>query len=323
MYQDILKHNHMNVKKKMKIYQIKEGYCYNSDSLLLYDFILPHIRHNDSLLDIGSGSGVIGMLCYKAKNIKLYQLEKQPEYVLFNAKNAKINNIDSVIIHADCNVLSDSKNILMQLQENMLCNYNKLKGLINMQIAKFTQFNDSQNLSKSFSLHSSQTDLIKHSNTASLTYFDIIVSNPPFYQPNTLQSQNLLKSQATQSRYLPLESILKLASKILKPHGKFIFCYSPSVIGEVLKKLKEFGFGVLYLRFVYPHIDRDAKLILICAKLNSKAQTRILPPLITHVGTNQGDNTEEVRSIYKFANIHSIKISYNDIEWGNFMQLTM
>lgn len=322
MYQSMLKSNNLDINKKLKIYQIKDGYCYNSDSLFLYDFICPHIKPNDKLLDVGSGSGIIGLLCAKIKNIKLYQIEKQPIYALMNVKNAKVNNIDSVVIHADCNVLLESKNMLIQLRENMLCNYDKLNSLISMQTIKNAQFinlNYNRDISKSFIIDLFQTDSINKNNIASLPYFDIIISNPPFYQKNTIQSKNLLKSQATQSCYLPFESILKFVVKTLKPNGKFIFCYSAFSIGEVLKKLKEFGFGILYLRFVHPRINKDSTLVLVCAKLNSKAQTHILPPLITHIGNNQLDNTEEVISIYRFANTQSIKVSYDDIVWEYFL----
>lgn len=307
MYQNTIKHN--NITKHLQIYQITEGYCYNSDSLFLWDFILPHIKHNAKVLELGSGSGIIGLLCARDSRIKLYQIEKQAIYALMNAKNALINNIDSVIIHADCNEILDSNSILMQLNSNMLYNKEKLQSLI-MQQASYTE----SFVNASYPKHD-----LKDYNITRLPYFDLIISNPPFYPPNTLSSQNPIKAQATQNQYMPLTTMLKLAKKILKPNAKFIFCYTPSMLGRILESLLSFGFGIEFLRFVYPRLEKDSTLVLICARLNSKAQTHILPPLITHDGISQKDNTKEVASIYKAAHTQSIKVLYNDIIWSNLL----
>lgn len=358
-------------KRRLKIYQIAEGYCYNSDSLFLWDFIIPHIKPRAKILELGSGSGIIGLLCARSKNVALYQIEKQVEYALMNAKNAQINHIDSVIIHADCNMIIQSKDILEELHANMLCNDKKLEAIFTKQqlskVLADKNLNDlKQNttdcknlystslysktcnylnsidserfLSKSLTyaqivgntldstqehieskafFHQSQT--LQHADIPSLPYFDMIVSNPPFYHTQTLQSNNPFKAQATQSHFLPFSTILKLAKKVLKPHGKLIFCYAPTMIAEILESLMAFNFGIEALRFVYPRKDKHSTLVLVYARHNSKAQTRILPPLITHNGLAQQDNTEEVISIYNAAYTQSLKVSYDDIVWEDLL----
>lgn len=312
MYQNTIKHGITPI-KHLQIYQIAEGYCYNSDSLFLWDFILPHIKHKAKVLELGSGSGIIGLLCARDRQIELYQIEKQAIYALMNAKNALINNIDSNIIHADCNEILDSNEILMQLNSNMLYNKEKLKSLTSQFLSKQSSYIES---CKPIAYPNCN---LKDSNITRLPYFDLIISNPPFYPLNTLSSQNPIKAQATQSQYMPLETMLRLAKKILKPHGKFIFCYTPSMLGKILESLISFGFGIEFLRFVYPRLEKDSTLVLICARSNSKAQTHILPPLITHNGNSQKDNTKEVISIYEAAHTQSIKVSYNDIIWSNIL----
>jgi len=48
------------------IYQEKGGYCYNSDTLFLYDFICKKgIRGN--VLDVGCGCGILGLLIKESK----------------------------------------------------------------------------------------------------------------------------------------------------------------------------------------------------------------------------------------------------------------
>lgn len=361
-----MRDNQVAMKRRLKIYQIAEGYCYNSDSLFLWDFILPHIKSRAKVLELGSGSGIIGLLCAKSKAITLYQIEKQREYALMNAKNAQINHIDSIVIHADCNMLIQSKELLKELQENMLCNKKKSESMLvetqfkevlspeslsletpllcskikdskachvernktsNMEskrdFSTITQNKNNLNPTQSqVSHHNEDTKHLapQYANITSLPYFDLIISNPPFYHTQTLQSNNPFKAQATQSHFLPFSTMLKLAKRVLKPHGKFIFCYAPAMLPEVLESLRAFGFGVESLRFVYPRIEKDSSLVLICAKFNSKAQTRILPPLITHKGLAQQDNTDEVLSIYKAAHTQSIKVAYDDIVWENLLR---
>ncbi len=312
MYQNTTKYTDSTPTRHLKIYQIAEGYCYNSDSLFLWDFILPHIKRNTKILELGSGSGIVGLLCARDREITLCQIEKQAVYALMNTKNAQINHIDSIVIHADCNTLLQSDNILAQLHANMLCNDEKLQTLIAQQTLQAKTNNTESSLDMQRLAASS---LVQKTNITSLPYFDIMISNPPFYPIHTLSSHNPLKAQATQSHNLPFETMLMVAKKMLKPHAKFIFCYTPSMLGQILESLRSFGFGVEFLRFVYPRIDKDSTLVLICARTHSKVQTHVLPPLITHYGKAQQDNTKEVQAIYRAGHTQSIKIAYHDIVW--------
>lgn len=366
-----MRDNQVAMKRRLKIYQIAEGYCYNSDSLFLWDFILPHIKSRAKVLELGSGSGIIGLLCARSKAITLYQIEKQREYAFMNAKNAQINHIDSIVIHADCNMLIQSKELLKELQDNMLCNNKKLESmLVEIDLKEIllpesssleTPLLDSKSMDSRFkdskACHAERSEIssieskrdfsivaqnennlnptqsqVSHHNgdtkhlapqyadITSLPYFDLIISNPPFYHTQTLQSNNPFKAQATQSHFLPLSTMLKLAKRVLKPHAKFIFCYAPAMLAEILETLRAYGFGIEFLRFVYPRMDKDSTLVLICARHNSKAKTHILPPLITHKGLAQQDNTDEVLSIYKAAHTQSIKVAYDDIVWENLLR---
>ena len=44
----------------MLLYQPQEGYCYNSDSIFLYDFI-SSFNPRGRMLDVGAGCGVVGL----------------------------------------------------------------------------------------------------------------------------------------------------------------------------------------------------------------------------------------------------------------------
>ena len=60
----------------MKIYQLKDGYRYNSDSVFLYNFIREFGVFGD-VLDVGAGSGVVGFLLKRDfANINLTSLDR-------------------------------------------------------------------------------------------------------------------------------------------------------------------------------------------------------------------------------------------------------
>jgi len=82
------------------IYQPKNGYCYNSDTIFLYDFI-SSFPLRGKVLDIGSGSGVLGLMAQRDYPIELTSVEKQPIMAKFTEINAKANGFDIEIICGD------------------------------------------------------------------------------------------------------------------------------------------------------------------------------------------------------------------------------
>ncbi len=78
------------------IYQpIERGvYRYNSDTFALYGFIRSIGEINGIVADIGSGSGILGILLAKENpKIELESFEIQPKFFKLTKKNSQINNI--------------------------------------------------------------------------------------------------------------------------------------------------------------------------------------------------------------------------------------
>jgi len=78
----------------LKIYQPQSGFRYNSDSLLLYDFALRS-KSSGAILDIGCGSGIVGLLLARDLGRPLAGVDKQEEMILHAQKNAEENGIDA------------------------------------------------------------------------------------------------------------------------------------------------------------------------------------------------------------------------------------
>ena len=78
----------------MLLYQPESGYCYNSDSIFLYDFI-DSFKPRGKMLDVGAGCGVVGLLVARDNpKVELEAVEKQDVFVEYAKTNARVNKID-------------------------------------------------------------------------------------------------------------------------------------------------------------------------------------------------------------------------------------
>jgi len=93
----------------MTLYQPESGYCYNSDSLFLYDFI-SRFSPKGELLDVGTGCGVVGLLVARDfDKVKLSAVEKQELFLKYARKNAVENGIDYSLHHTNFTDLDETK----------------------------------------------------------------------------------------------------------------------------------------------------------------------------------------------------------------------
>lgn len=135
--------------------------------------------------------------------------------------------------------------------------------------------------------------------------FDIIVSNPPFYDSAVMQSAQTSLNIARYAHHLPLDAFVAKVRMILKPKGWFVFCYDAKQIDHLLTALKTNGLNPEVIRFVHAKIDRESKLVFVAARANSKSMTRVRAPLIVF-DEHDNYNAEAVQA-FRRAKTHSIK----------------
>ncbi len=88
--------------KTLTLYQPQDGYCYNSDTHFLYNFICQNLKKykniKGELLDIGSGSGILGLLVAREyEKLNLHQCEIQKSFQFLTQKNSMINGIKNTL----------------------------------------------------------------------------------------------------------------------------------------------------------------------------------------------------------------------------------
>ncbi len=84
----------------MYLYQKANGFLFNSDAHFLYDFI-SRFSPKGELLDVGAGSGIIGLLCARDFHIHPTLIDKQTHNTFLCQQNARVNQIDVTIIEDD------------------------------------------------------------------------------------------------------------------------------------------------------------------------------------------------------------------------------
>jgi tRNA1(Val) A37 N6-methylase TrmN6 len=134
--------------------------------------------------------------------------------------------------------------------------------------------------------------------------FDVIVSNPPFYHPDVVQSENGHIHACRYNTHLPIFPFFRKVKRLIAPRGRFIFCYDASQLQVLLAALTEVGLRVEDLRFVHPKKERPAKLVMVHARNQSRARTKVHPPFIVFEGEAYGP---EARKIFEKARTHTLK----------------
>ena len=76
----------------MFLYQPTSGYCYNSDSIFLYDFI-SRFNPKGKLLDVGCGVGIISLLLSRDFNIETSIIDKQEKMLNYAVHNYTLNGL--------------------------------------------------------------------------------------------------------------------------------------------------------------------------------------------------------------------------------------
>lgn len=81
--------------KNMKIIQNKDGFCFGIDSVLLSDFS-KEIKNGSRVVDLGTGTGILGiLLCAKTNLKEIIGIEIQEEVADMAQRSIYLNNLEN------------------------------------------------------------------------------------------------------------------------------------------------------------------------------------------------------------------------------------
>ena len=78
----------------MFLYQPTSGYCYNSDSIFLYNFICQ-FKPKGELLDVGCGVGIISLLLSRDFTLRTSIIDKQEKMLNYAKQNFLLNKLET------------------------------------------------------------------------------------------------------------------------------------------------------------------------------------------------------------------------------------
>lgn len=88
----------------LKIIQNTEGFCFGIDSVLLSDFA-KDIKRDSKVIDLGTGTGIIGiLLCAKTEISQMIGVEIQKEVYDMAKRNIKLNKLEEKFTLMNINI---------------------------------------------------------------------------------------------------------------------------------------------------------------------------------------------------------------------------
>ena len=113
-------------------------------------------------------------------------------------------------------------------------------------------------------------------------YYDVVVTNPPFFKSNMLISDNIEKGIARTELTLTLEDIFSICKKVLKDKGRVAIVNRPERLVDIIVSMKKYGIEPKKIRFVYPKMSKPANHVLIEGMKNGNSELKFMDPFIVH-----------------------------------------
>ena len=127
---------------------------------------------------------------------------------------------------------------------------------------------------------------------------NVVVTNPPYM--TVLQgktSPNDAKSIARTEILCNLQDVIKGASYLLKPCGRFYMIHRPNRLAEIISLCKEYKMEPKRMQLIYPYYDKPATMVMIEARKDANPDLIVQEPLIVY--KEPGVYTDQVTAIYQ------------------------
>ena len=244
----------------LKIMQDKKAFCFGLDAVLLSDFAV--VKKNECAVDLGTGSGIIPLILSRTSA---------------SAKN------------------ETDKFTALEIQKEQAELAKKNVALNNLEDKIKVVEGDIKNVKKLFKPQS----------------FDVVTSNPPYAvftggavsddaAASGCEKSNCTvsaKAIARQEILCTLEDVIKAASYILKPKGRFYMINRPERLVEIFISLNKFNLKAKRMKIVMPFIDSAPTMVLIEAVKDAKCGVKLEKPLIVY--KEKGQYSDELSALYK------------------------
>ena len=129
--------------------------------------------------------------------------------------------------------------------------------------------------------------------------FDVVTSNPPYMNDaHGLKNPDLPKAIARHEVLCTLDDVVREASRLLRPGGRFYMVHRPHRLIEIITALTNYRLEPKRMKMVHPYIGRDANMVLIEAVRGGRSMIKVEAPIIVY--KEPGVYTDEIYDIYGY-----------------------
>ena len=129
--------------------------------------------------------------------------------------------------------------------------------------------------------------------------FDVVTSNPPYMNDaHGLKNPDAQKAISRHEVLCTLEDVVREASKVLKPGGRFYMVHRPHRLIEIVAALTKYKLEPKRMKLVHPFVDKEANMVLIESVRGGRSMIKVEAPVI--VFKEPGVYTDEICDVYGY-----------------------
>lgn len=142
-------------------------------------------------------------------------------------------------------------------------------------------------------------DILNAETIFGLAQFDVVTSNPPYMNDaHGLKNPDLPKAIARHEILCTLEDVVREASRLLRPGGRFYMVHRPHRLIEIITALTSYKLEPKRMKMVHPYVDKEANMVLIEAVRGGRSMMKVEAPVVVYRET--GVYTDEIYEIYGY-----------------------
>ncbi|GHV44964.1 hypothetical protein FACS189492_2030 [Clostridia bacterium] len=127
--------------------------------------------------------------------------------------------------------------------------------------------------------------------------YDVVTCNPPYKEARGgLVSPNKYVAAARNEIFCTVADVAAASARLLKPGGRLNLIHRPERLVDVVCALRAAGIEPKRVRFVHPHADKAATMVLIEGARGGKPKLKTEPPLFIY--DLDGRYSHEINRIY-------------------------
>lgn len=129
-------------------------------------------------------------------------------------------------------------------------------------------------------------------------FFDVIVSNPPYFRLEELSKQNddEHKTIARHEKNINLAELIKIARKYLNNNGTFAMIHRTDRLIEIIEEMRKNNIEPKKVQFIYPKKNSESNMVLIEGRKNGHPGLIVKEPLFIH--DEKGNYLDEINKLF-------------------------